>query len=269
LPALLIAAVGCGGGGGGGESKSGGAASPPPAAASDKPAAKPDAGKSAAAVDPATAGSIKGAVKFTGTKPEALMIKMDADAYCKEQHPDPVPSDAVVIDKDGMVKWVFVYVKDGPIKGMSFPTPTDAILFDQKSCHYEPHVFGVMVNQPITVKNSDPILHNINCKPDPKGKNKGFNEAQQKQGMETTKKFTAPEPKIRIKCDVHSWMGAWCFVMDNPYFAVTNDAGAFEIKNLPPGDYTLGVWHEKFGDQEVKVKVDPKGTATANVEFKG
>ena len=55
---------------------------------------------------------------------------------------------------------------------------------------------------------------------------------------------------IPIKCNVHSWMHAYIGVVDNPYFAVTGPDGTFEWKNVPPGDYTIGVWHEKLGEQE-------------------
>ncbi|HZD94660.1 MAG TPA: DUF2012 domain-containing protein [Candidatus Sulfotelmatobacter sp.] len=55
--------------------------------------------------------------------------------------------------------------------------------------------------------------------------------------------------------------------MSSPYFAVSGTDGTFEIKNLPPGEYTLAAVHEKFGEQTMKVKVGPKETAKAGFVF--
>jgi hypothetical protein len=73
--------------------------------------------------------------------------------------------------------------------------------------------------------------------------------------METVKKFDSVEVPIRFKCDVHKWMGAYTGVFNHPFFAVTNDQGAFEIKNLPPGNYVIEAWHEKYGPQTQNVTI--------------
>jgi hypothetical protein len=70
-----------------------------------------------------------------------------------------------------------------------------------------------------------------------------------------TKKFDKPEMPVKIKCEVHPWMSAYVGVFDHPFFAVTADDGNFEIKDLPPGEYTVVAWHEKFGERTTKVKV--------------
>ena len=67
------------------------------------------------------------------------------------------------------------------------------------------------------------------------------------------KKFDKPEVPLRFKCDVHKWMGAYSGVFNHPFFAVTNDQGTFEIKNLPPGNYVIEAWHEKYGTQTQNV----------------
>ncbi len=58
--------------------------------------------------------------------------------------------------------------------------------------------------------------------------------------------FTAPEVMVRFKCDVHPWMASWVGVVAHPFFAVSDNAGKFDIKGLPPGTYTLEAWHEKY-----------------------
>jgi uncharacterized protein (DUF2141 family) len=72
---------------------------------------------------------------------------------------------------------------------------------------------------------------------------------------------------VPVQCNQHPWMRAYIGVLEHPYFAVTKTDGSYEIKNLPPGDYTLVAVHEKFGEQTLKVKVGPKETAKAPFSF--
>jgi hypothetical protein len=244
---LLVAACGGGGGGGsaGGGSESGGGA--------------------VTEVDPATAGTISGKVTFEGTAPEPELIDMAAEATCQEKYPDGAHTEKVVVNDNGTLANVFIYVKSG-LEGKSFGAPSEMTVLDQKDCHYTPHVLGVQANQPIIIRNSDPFLHNIH--PQPKN-SRPFNIGQPKQGMETEKSFPAAEVMIPIGCDVHGWMSAYIGVVDHPYFAVTGSDGSFELPNLPPGDYTIEAWHEEYGVQEMKVTVGEKQTATADFTFRG
>ena len=66
---------------------------------------------------------------------------------------------------------------------------------------------------------------------------------------------------IPVKCNIHPWMKAYVGVVSHPYFAVTGDDGSFELKDLPPGDYTIQVWHEKYGTQEQPSHRCPPGEA--------
>ena len=63
---------------------------------------------------------------------------------------------------------------------------------------------------------------------------------------------------IPVRCNVHSWMRAWIAVLDHPFFAVTKEDGAFEWSSVPPGEYTVAVWHETLGEVTKKVSVKPK-----------
>jgi uncharacterized protein (DUF2141 family) len=72
---------------------------------------------------------------------------------------------------------------------------------------------------------------------------------------------------VRLQCNQHPWMRAYVNVMTNPYFAVSKPDGSFEIKNLPPGEYTLAAVHEKFGEKTMKVKVSAQQPAKANFDF--
>jgi hypothetical protein len=73
---------------------------------------------------------------------------------------------------------------------------------------------------------------------------------------------------VTFKCDAgHTWMSAYVFVVDQPYYAVTDAAGKFELKDVPPGAYTLVVWHESLGTQEQKVTVAAGKPSAAGFTF--
>jgi hypothetical protein len=235
---------------------------------SSKPAASAStvaAPAAAAPAAPAAAGAtVTGKVNFDGTAPRMAAIKMDADAFCKSEHKEPVYEQEVVVNPNKTLEWVLVYVKEG-VNG-TYPVPTAAITLDQHGCQYRPHVFGMQAGQPLKVLNSDGTLHNIHALPK---KNAEFNIGQPFKGMETVKKFDSVEMPIRFKCDVHKWMGAYTGVFNHPFFAVTNDQGAFEIKNLPPGNYVIEAWHEKYGTQTQNVTITGTDAKTVDFNFKG
>ena len=93
--------------------------------------------------------------------------------------------------------------------------------------------------------------------------------AQPKQGQKATKTFAEPEVMVEFKCDVHNWMAAYGAVLDNPFYAVSDDKGTFTIKDLPAGTYELEAWHEKYGVQSMSVTVGASDTKTADFTFNG
>ena len=226
------------------------------------------AGTAAAAAAPAAvaadAANIAGSVKLDGAAPKMPSIQMSADPYCQAQHPAPVADEDVVVSPTGQLANVFVYVKD--ISG-TFPVPTTDALIDQKGCQYHPHVQGIQVGQTLDIRNSDATLHNIHAMPTV---NSQFNEGQPVQGMISKKKFEKVEmTPFKMKCDVHGWMHSYMAVMPHPFYAVSAADGTFSIPNLPPGQYTLVAWHEKYGSQEQKITVGAKEAKTVAFTFKG
>lgn len=207
--------------------------------------------------------AIKGKISFEGTAPEAKKVAVDADPVCAGLHKDGLMTEDVKV-KDGALANVFVWVKKG-VTG-SYPAPKEAKVLTQHGCRYEPHVMGIQVGQPLTVHNDDETMHNVHSLPK---LNEEFNFAQTKKGDETTKKFSSAETMVKFKCDAHGWMSAWVGVVKHPFYAVSGEDGTFEIKGLPAGEYVLGAWHEKYGTQELTIKVGDKDTQTANFTFKG
>jgi len=72
---------------------------------------------------------------------------------------------------------------------------------------------------------------------------------------------------MQLKCDIHGWMSTYVGVVEHPFFAVTAADGTFEIKGLPPGEYTLSAKHEALGLQKTTIKVDAGGTIEAAFAF--
>ncbi len=207
-------------------------------------------------------GSISGQIKVK-EPPRRRKINMDADPKCAAMHAERLLTEEVVADAEGNVQWAFVYVKKG-LEGKKFEVPKTPVVIDQKGCRYEPHVFGVMTNQEILIKNSDDLLHNIHALP---FNNKEFNFGQPSKGMEEKKSFGTVEVMIKIKCDVHPWMSAWAGVLDHPFHATTDAAGKYEIKGLPAGKYTVEVWQEKYVNVSADVEVKEGAATTWNVEM--
>ena len=208
--------------------------------------------------------NITGTVKFTGTAPENETLAMNADPTCVAAHSGPIKAETVIVNGNGALKNVFVYVKEG-LEGKTFPPPASAMTIDQKGCMYSPHVFGIQVGQTLEIVNSDSTLHNIHSLAE---KNKQFNLGMPIQGMKLTKKFEAPEVMVKMKCDVHPWMSAYIGVLPHSFYAVTDDQGNFQIKDLPDGEYTFEAWHEKYGTQTQKITVSGSD-ATTSFTFNG
>ncbi|HEY2362450.1 MAG TPA: carboxypeptidase regulatory-like domain-containing protein [Candidatus Angelobacter sp.] len=220
-----------------------------PASESSSSAAKP----ATIFVDMVTAGTISGVVSFKGSVPKMKPLDMTADPGCPT---GPQPAE-VVVANGGKLANVFVYVKEGLPQG-NFAVPGEPVVLDQKGCRYNPHMLGIVVGQPLKITNTDTADHNIHDMP---SNNPPFNESQTPTDKPVTKKFSTPEMMIPVQCNQHPWMRAYINVMNHPYFAVSGTDGSFEIKNLPPGEYTIAAVHEKFGEQTMKVKVGPKENA--------
>ncbi len=226
---------------------------------SEQPASTPSAQPASAPIDPATAATVNGSVKFDGTAPKPAKIDMSQDPACK----GPNTAETVVAD-NGSLANVFVYVKDG-LGNRTFDVPKDSVTLDQSGCRYHPHVLGVMAGQNIEIKNDDPTTHNIH--PTPKD-NREWNESQPPKAAPLEKSFAREEIMLPVKCNQHPWMKMYISVVKSPFYAVTGPDGKYSIKGLPPGDYTLAFVHEKLGEQDQKVTLAAKDSKTVDQSFK-
>lgn len=207
----------------------------------------------------AQASDISGVVMFDGPPPKLMAIDTKADEYCQKMHADsPLYTDEATIGPNGEFAYIFVYIVNAPPG--DYPVPAEPVKLNQFGCRYELPVFGMRVGQTIEFVNSDETTHNVRGFPK---FNRVFNFGQPPGLPSRTRVFDKAEMPLKIKCDVHAWMKSHCFVMDHPFFAVTDLEGRFTIKDVPPGTYTVRTWHERLGelDHEVTVTADSRAKA--------
>ena len=208
----------------------------------------------AASVQFLSAADIVGKVTLKGTPPPEKELPV-ADGFCGPGSKAKTFKGRVYrTGADGGLGDVVVYLKEAPAGGGAEHKQQ---VLDQEGCQYEPYVMAVQANEPIVVKNSDPVLHNVHTRPMAPG-NKEQNQAQMPKGADLTFKFPTAEQFIRVECNVHPYMVSYISVFDHPYFAVTDKDGRFSIKNIPVGEHTFVVWHET--GYLVDVTVDGKAT---------
>lgn len=251
IVALAAVWIGCG-------SKSGGvneSAAPP--VTSINPGGKP--------VDPATAGSVTGMIMLDGAAPAPKLINMAGVPPCAKQHTvDKATTEDVMPGDGGTLQNVVVYLK-GDFGAYSFDVPQTPAVLDQGACQFHPHVLALMINQPLHVVSSDPTGHNVNAMAKING---AWNHTLAPRSQPYQQSFAHAEVAIPVKCNIHPWMKAYIAVLDSPYFAVTGHDGAFALRNVPPGSYTLSAWHETYGSTEQSITVAPHENKTVTLAFK-
>jgi plastocyanin len=191
----------------------------------------------------ASAATLKGKVTLKGTPPPEREITT-MDPLCTKLHEGkPTPTTRFyVVGEGGGLGDTLVYLREG-VNG-TFTPPAEAAKLDQVDCEYVPYVMGIQTGQKLMVYNSDPLMHNVHVRAAVAG-NRGSNRAQMAKAKPFEYTFTNPEIFIRYQCDVHPWMFAYVAVLPHPFFAVTDENGAFEIKNVPPGKYVVEAIHRR------------------------
>jgi len=223
----------------------------------------------------ADGGTLSGTVKFAGTPPrlEPLAVNKNRDV-CGDQK----ASEALVVGPERGVRGSVILLEG---VGRGKKGEADVVL-DNHRCVFVHHVTVTTPGERARVKNSDPVLHNTHGF---LGKTTVFNLAlpNKDQMIEVTRRLTKPGV-VRVVCDAHPHMAAWMIVHDSPYYAVSDERGAFKIDGIPPGSYKVTMWHEGFRarglDKDGRplyddphtitrdVTIPAKGTATVDFELK-
>ena len=240
---------------GGGARAEGGALAARSGASAHSPSKKSE-NAVAGAPRPEAHDGVFGVVTLSGPVPKLAPRPVIADvAICGRADR---PSPALVLGKGREIGNVFVWLEGA--KGGSLPKGPFRI--DQKGCTFEPYAQVVSLGVPVTILNSDPVLHNVHATT-VKG-DALFNKAIPVRGQSFAERFTTAGV-VRVKCDVHAWMNAWVFVADSPFAAVTDREGRFALRGVAPGTYRLHAWHELLGEKVQTVVVPAGGVARADV----
>ena len=157
---------------------------------------------------------------------------------------------------------VVVYVD--ALEGQTFTAPKDPVLMDQINFVFTPHVVPVIAGTTVDFQNSDAVLHNVYTPDKVAGK---FNLGTWGKGEKRSFTFEQTGSAV-ILCNVHPEMEAYVVVVPTPYFATTDKEGAFKIEGVPPGEYTVKVWHEKWKSEPQAVTVSDAAPAALSFTLK-
>ena len=150
------------------------------------------------------------------------------------------------------------------------------LVMDQRNLEFVPHVLPVLVGATVDFPNNDKVDHNVFSM----SRTKKFNLGSYPAGESKSVVFDKPGI-VELRCDVHAEMAAYILVMKNPYFAVTDKQGQFEIpdpshleqtgltgvKDLAPGKYFIKSWHQKLKSQKQAVVVPENGVVTIQLDL--
>src|SRR5947208_4189796 len=212
----------------------------------------------------ANTGTIKGHVHLSGKLPGNPIIRMGMDPMCSKINAGKrILQEYVVATVDGSLANVFVRLQGNVPQT---PISTQPVSIDQRGCVYAPRVVGVRAGQVLQIKNSDALMHNVHGL---SGKDNSFNVGQPAAGMVYQWKAKNEEIMVHLKCDIHNWMNAYIGVVSNPYFAVSDTMGTFQIDKVPPGTYTLQAWHERFGALTKTITVKAGAATTVDFTYTG
>src|SRR5437899_4444053 len=212
----------------------------------------------------ANTGTIKGHVRLDGKLPGNPIIRMGMDPMCSKMNAAKLLlQEYVVATVDGSLANVFVRLQGNVPQT---PVSTQPVVIDQRGCIYTPRVVGVRVGQIVQIKNGDAFLHNVHGL---SGKDNSFNVGQPTAGLVYQWKAKNEEVMLHLKCDIHNWMNAYIGVVTNPYFAVSDTAGTFQIDKVPPGAYMIQAWQERYGFVSRTVTVKAGAVTTVDFTYTG
>lgn len=193
-------------------------------------------------------GVLYGVIKFRGTPPKNEIHKTEVNQnFCG----DSVEEETFLVshDNDGLRN---VVVSIGGITRGKNQAPS-LLRIQNSRCRFVPHVQAGMAGDSFDITNRDPVVHNTHLKMEEVSI---LNIVLPPIGKEIKK--ILPQPGIiHLRCDVHTFMEGWLVIRDNPYFAVTDQEGKYRISDIPPGNYTITLWHEGLPVKTETVTIRP------------
>ncbi len=186
-------------------------------------------------------GTLRGRFVVAGSPPASPELEPGTDQCCIDAKPK---SQRVVIGADGGLANVVVYLhsrKTPPIHPDLAAAPTEPVVVTNKNCSFKPHVSLLRIGQELRLENGDPTLHNVNAALDG---GEAFNVVLPVEGQQTVKLTRPQSLPAPIACNIHKFMQGFLVVRNDPYMAVSNTDGQFEIAKLPAGEWQFQLWHE-------------------------
>ena len=215
-----------------------------------------DSGPSERDGAPDVKGVVTGTIVFDGKQPEVkpLVISAEQSKGCCAQgvEMNTVDRSLLISDKGGLANVVVTL----EVPDEELEIPKEPVPFDQVDCRFQPHVKVLPAGATLIFLNSDEVSHNIHTYA---AKNDGENKTVA-PGNGLKYKLEKGEA-VKITCDIHPWMLGWVYVSEANRWAVSEADGSFEIKDVPPGDYKLTIWHEKLGKAKATAVVGPDGSS--------
>ena len=146
-----------------------------------------------------------------------------------------------------------VYLETAP-RGAFEERPGPTVVLDQRNETFVPHVLAITTGTTVRFLNSDKTYHNVFSLSRPKR----FDLGRYPTGSSKSVRFDRPGI-VRVFCEIHSHMSAFILVFAHQHFAVTNARGEYRIDGLPPGTYTVAVWHPVLAAKSRTVRVGEEG----------
>jgi hypothetical protein len=204
---------------------------------------------------------LTGHVYIEGRIPARRQIDIRAYPQAIASTPGPIFDDSVVVNRDGTLANVVISIT-GPLPADHvYPNPPPVVM-DQRYCTFKPRVVAAVIGQQLILRNSDNfphLSHALNS-----ATAIGFNSPVPGNAVRNVEPFPASDT-FEVRSDLFPWMHGYVRVLDNPFFDVTRSDGAYSVKDLPPGHYTLHAWHEVLGELEKEIEVT--GGEPAVVDF--
>ena len=209
-------------------------------------------------------GTLTGRISFIGKPPQPRRIDGSADPVCEADNRELFTEDVIV--KAGKLANVFVYVQSGEaLDWYVFDAPVPEVSLAHRGCQFAPRVLGMQIQQTLKIANEDATAHNTHFIPK---NNSDWNQSQMQDTAPLEKKFATPEVLIPVRCNQHPWEKAYVAVLPHPFFAVTTQDGSYKISGLPPGQYTVVAWHERFGEQSAEISIGVMEKKNLDFTFK-
>jgi len=218
-------------------------------------------------------GSIKGRVSLTGKVPSPRFFPLIASPnleYCNrisDGKGHRILFDFTVSESRGLKDTVVKLI--GVPKGKPFLSKIQKMVMNR--CHTPKYVIGARNGETLLLENTDPIRHEIVAYEFTDG---GVNQRSHRPVDANTSQtrdifVKSKTENFLIKCNLHPFLQSRGIIVENPYYAITDEEGNFSIKDVPPGTYEVVAWHPFISNQIRAITIEPENQSTLNFEFNG